>query len=65
MTGAAPSSEERRLAYLAKAEEARELARTVQDEVARRSFEKIALGWQDLADQLVTSESNSKHRSHS
>jgi hypothetical protein len=53
MTTANASSEERRLAYLAKAEEARGLARTVADEQARRSFERIAQGWQNLAEQLA------------
>ena len=54
------SPEERRLAYLAKAEEARTLARTVSDEEARRAFEKIAQGWQALAERVGPSERDRK-----
>ena len=44
--------EQRRKAYLAKADEARAYARTVMDEQAKQLFEKIAARWEELAEQI-------------
>ena len=44
--------EERYLLYLAKAEKAREIAGTVGDKQARKSWEQIAKGWEQLAAQV-------------
>jgi uncharacterized alpha-E superfamily protein len=42
---------ERYLQYLARAEEARQIALTIRDPQARETWEHIADGWQELAEQ--------------
>jgi len=46
------SAEKHIAEYLDKAAEARRQARTAMDARAHASFQKIAEGWQELADQL-------------
>ena len=51
--GTEQESAEKRIAeYLDKAADARRSARTAMDARAHASFQKIAEGWQELADQL-------------
>lgn len=45
--------EERIQSYLARANEARQQALKAKDPVAKRSFETIAVAWQELAEQLA------------
>lgn len=45
--------EERYLRYLAKTEEARHMALIATDETARRSWDRLADGWQQLAEHLA------------
>ena len=46
-------AEERYLVYLARAEEARQIALTIHDTQARLSWERLADSWQQLAEQIA------------
>lgn len=53
--------EERLLKYLARAEEARQIALTIHDRQARETWEHIADGWEQLAQQFARGLPPPKH----
>jgi hypothetical protein len=53
-----PSPEQRRSDYLARAEEARQLAASAIDPQARQSLSQVAQGWETLAQRLTASHLN-------